>query len=403
MKGLVSSLIVLFCLSACQSEKPKALELPANVKTVDGVHYLTKTEKTELVCENFTLTHTRVDYTQEIVEAQSGNLNKISETQLPSSGGLRHADKSYSLPKWKIEDFVELNWGEVTTRIDNLPDQIDSHRISGSRIYVWTPVKCLQDDQVLLSLGSGGNCTNVCEAWAKVRFGPGGEITDTKSLSLAETRILNEGGLDDALRTRLNIPDHISYADERWQYDLACQTDLEGVPGQSYLAAALPRLNAYPEKYEGEIETSRPLENSHLKIRIARFEEDASADSSFIEDHPKFRNMEQITQDMVSYKSLAIKGYGLPCEFCSGTRLDEYVFRSEDCAARWHQLALDMNTETKALGFIRREGKTVITTWPNAYFMADHLKDIEKAIFGDIDPDAFYQKAEGYISPIYRR
>ncbi len=405
MRGRTLALLLSLSLYACAAETdtPKPFELPGNVKTVDGVHYLTKTKKTELVCENFTLTRTHLDYKQESIDPETGAVNQVPETQLPRTGdSLRHPDKSYYLPKWKIDDYVEITQGGTTIRIENLPERIDSPRVSKSRVYVWGPDKCLPSDEVLISLYSGGNCYNACQAWAKVKFGPTGTILDQVAYaSYAEYKA--QGGLDADTRKRLNLADNVDYKNGRWTYDLSCQVETNGEPGQSLLADALPRLQAFPAKHEGEIETTRPLENGYILHKIDRFEKDFLAGEDRVIDHPIFPNMEQITGDMVSYKSLAIKGYGVPCEFCPGTRLDEYVFRSEDCAARWHQLALDTNTYTKTLGFIRRKDKTVVTTWNNAYFMADHLKDIEMAIFGDVEPGAFYQKAEGYRSPIYKR
>ncbi len=188
-------------------------------------------------------------------------------------------------------------------------------------------------------------------------------------------------------------------APPRLEINLSCQIETGGTPGQNLLDAALPRLQVYPEEYKGEIERNRPLEKTFTVDRFNDFNDRFAKAEERFQRFPDYQNFEQITSDLSETNSLYIKGYGIPCEFCPGVRLDEFIFRSEPCAKRWYGFALEMNTEIKAVGFIRRKDKTVIVTWPSAYFMRKHLPDIEKAIFGDIDPEAAYQKAEAYVPP----
>lgn len=393
--------LVLLCLPSCQKEST-VFDLPENARTIDGIHYLTETKSSELICDNFTLTRTVINYTQDVFDPVTGAISQVNETDLPNTGGLRHPEKSYYLPDWKVDDYVEITQGELTSRVRNLPDKIRSRSVAPDRVYVWTAGKCLPDDRVLISLTSGGNCSNVCEAFAIIGFGPNGEIIETEALTYAEFKILNTGALDPRHRAYLGIPDHMDYKEGRWQYDLSCRLDPSAAPGQSLLEPALSRLAALPPDYKGEIEHSSPIENGYVAFQLNSFTADHAAGYPEYRAFPNYLNYDQITSDLSAFNQLTIKGYAEPCEFCPGAQLDEYIFQSEDCAEKWYDFALEMNTGTKAVGFIRKRGKTIIVNWPSAYYMLRHLPDIEKAIFGDIDPDAVYQKAEKYVSPVDR-
>lgn len=56
-------------------------------------------------------------------------------------------------------------------------------RISPKKTYISTPTKCISKNTVFFKMWGGGNCTNVCEAWASVEFRATGDIVSIKGLS----------------------------------------------------------------------------------------------------------------------------------------------------------------------------------------------------------------------------
>ena len=60
------------------------------------------------------------------------------------------------------------------------------NRISSKKSYISTPVKCISKNKVIFKMWGGGNCTNVCEAWATIEFSKSGEISSIKGLSYRE-------------------------------------------------------------------------------------------------------------------------------------------------------------------------------------------------------------------------
>jgi len=57
------------------------------------------------------------------------------------------------------------------------------NRISSKKTYISTPVKCIGENTVFFRMWGGGNCSNVCEAWASVEFSTTGDIVSIKGLS----------------------------------------------------------------------------------------------------------------------------------------------------------------------------------------------------------------------------
>ena len=181
--------------------KPKAIfaqtdtELPAQnpkqtlsyIPINDHIYEL-ETFSDHLVCDNFTLESYSTYFTMGAFDPQIGERVRIRHYELPryKRSSEPQMRKSY-LPG---EHYISTTFFTSPSTKKHVVTNIENHfenysRIADDRVYNWSADKCLPDDKILISLYSGGNCTNVCEAWGILQFDGNAKIKTAEGLTLA--------------------------------------------------------------------------------------------------------------------------------------------------------------------------------------------------------------------------
>ncbi|MDW7549033.1 hypothetical protein HUZ36_17650 [Pseudoalteromonas sp. McH1-7] len=123
------------------------------------------------------------DYQLKIVSLEL-NRNIPEQSILDESAG--HFGNPYLL----TQELVYISKAGVTTHsISNVWPEYE--RIDPTRYYSATIKQCTDKREAIIAFWSGGNCRDVCEAWALVTFTEDGTIESSKGLSYQEFKLFN--------------------------------------------------------------------------------------------------------------------------------------------------------------------------------------------------------------------
>jgi len=143
---------------------------------IDGTAYQVIKTEDHLQCDNFT------------IEAETLRLpENLHYSQIPKGLSIGHAGGNYI--GYKLQYTSQLAQNEIV----QLKDKLKGYkRLSAERIYIAKAVKCLSNNQILITLWSGGNCDTVCEAYATLEFDKQGKVINAKGHSYQEYKLLRQ-------------------------------------------------------------------------------------------------------------------------------------------------------------------------------------------------------------------
>jgi hypothetical protein len=141
-----------------------------------GIEYQVERDLTELSCSNFSFS----------LESRSFPFN-LRESKIPYEITLGHIGKPHLISQsFTYSSPGQVSEPEQTTAL--LPNYI---RIDNKRKYLAAVGACAGVDSVTVSFWGGGNCRNVCEAWALITFSKQGKVQSSKGLTYAEFKKYN--------------------------------------------------------------------------------------------------------------------------------------------------------------------------------------------------------------------
>jgi len=137
----------------------------------NGKKYTIETKHNTIQCTTFSVTN-----------SERSLPFSIRESRIPYEITMGHHGRPHllSLTLTYKSQLVEKKLPALETLLTSY------NRVSLKKNYVSTPTKCIGKNKVLFKMWGGGNCTNVCEAWASVEFSKVGEIISIKGLSYSE-------------------------------------------------------------------------------------------------------------------------------------------------------------------------------------------------------------------------
>ena len=137
----------------------------------NGKKYTVETKHNTLRCNTFSVTN-----------IERSLPFSIRESRIPYEITMKHHGRPHLLNLTLL-----YNSQSVEKKLPALETLLSGYnKISEKKSYISTPISCIGNNKVLFKMWGGGNCTNVCEAWATVEFNKSGKILKVKGLSYNE-------------------------------------------------------------------------------------------------------------------------------------------------------------------------------------------------------------------------
>ena len=169
MKSIVSFIILVI-----------AFNVNAEKIAFEGKEYKLEIEEESLVCSDFTIKSTTKSLPFSIRETIIG----ISDSKV----SMGH----YGRPHVTEQTFEYIK-ENVMVKLPVIESLLTGYsKIDPKRPYLSHPYKCLGDNKVLFSMWGGGNCSNVCEAFAVIEFTNSGNIKSSKGLTYKEYKMVSK-------------------------------------------------------------------------------------------------------------------------------------------------------------------------------------------------------------------
>jgi len=149
------------------------VSLSGNASTLvhNGNVYNLESKESILKCSKFSI------YTKTISFPFS-----LRENNIPYEKTMKHMGNAHLIS----QKLIFSNTGVENELPDIISKLSDYKKIDKKRSYIISPVKCLGESSVLLSLWGGGNCSTVCEAYAKATLTKNGVLSSISGLTYKE-------------------------------------------------------------------------------------------------------------------------------------------------------------------------------------------------------------------------